>query len=152
MRDITTNRPAHFVDCELQSIIQHSREKHLEQIRALLEARVRIGLYQPRVVLPVYYIVIAKDLEALAPFVRIQLSLGRLQRELCIAFYFCKDLLLEERIQLAVLLFQVLPELGKAHLVAIFKVTVSRIMLLDGVVRQVHPIVGECRCISRVLT
>lgn len=62
---------AHSVYCQLESIIQHSRKKHFEEVRALLEARVRIRLNQPGVEFPVNNIVIPKYFEALTSPVRV---------------------------------------------------------------------------------
>ena len=47
---------------------------------------------------------------------------------------------------------EVFSKICKAKLVAIFEVTVSWIMLLDGIICQMHPIIGKGGRIGRVLT
>lgn len=47
--------------------------------------------------------------------------------------------------------FEILPELRKTDLIAIFKVTVCWIELLDCIVCEVHPVVGESGSVRRVL-
>lgn len=66
----------YLVNCELEGVVEHPRDQFLEDPRALLNARVRIHLYQPHIQVRVYYVVVPEYFEAELPLIRIQLSLS----------------------------------------------------------------------------
>ena len=55
------------VDAELQHVLDHAREQHLQQARTLLQAWVRVDLYHPGVEVLVDDEVVAEELEAVLP-------------------------------------------------------------------------------------
>ena len=61
------------INCQLESVIEHARQHHFEQLGALLEAGVGVGLNEPAIEFAVDDEVVAKYFEALSPLLRIQL-------------------------------------------------------------------------------
>lgn len=68
-RVLQLHRLAHPVHRQLERIVEHSREQHFQEVRALLETGVGVGLNEPRVKLAINNVIIAKDLEALTSLV-----------------------------------------------------------------------------------
>lgn len=49
------------------------------------------------------------------------------------------------------IIFEIFSKFGKTKLITIFEVSVIGGMFLNRIVREVHPVVGECRRVGGVL-
>ena len=69
-----------IVYCQFECVVQHSWQKHFQKLGALLQTWIRVGFNEPCVELRVDDEIVAKDLEALASLVGVELSLDGFQR------------------------------------------------------------------------
>lgn len=134
-----------LVEGQREGVAQHARQQSLKQLRALLEAGVRVGLDQPRLQLPVHYEVKAEDLKAVLPPVRVQFPSRRHRRNRRVVLHLGEDAEVEG------IVVEVGLEGGEGELVAVLEGPVVGAVLLHGVVRQVDVLVRQRSLVRLVL-
>ena len=93
----------HPINGELKRVVDHSRQKHFEKLRTLLQARVGVCLDQPSVEITVQNEVVAKQLEeGSIPLGGHEFGLYSLQGDLDLVLHLLKDLSLEVLLVFAV--------------------------------------------------
>ena len=65
--------PEDLVDGQKEGVVEHTREKFLEDGRRLLDAGIGIDLYQPRSALFIQHEIVAEDLEAVVALLLVEL-------------------------------------------------------------------------------
>lgn len=137
-----------LVDCQLESIVEDSRQQLLEQGGAFIQARIGIYLNEPDCHVVVNHEIVSKHFEAAKAFVRIYFAFDRIDslgdNVLDVLNQVLLDAdgrltLLDE--SLVVVLVDVLLELFETKLVSVFKPAVVLGVPLDRIVRQVNGVV-----------
>ena len=108
-----------MIDRQLEHVIKHARYEYFEYLGALFDARICVDFNQPCVEILIQYEIVAEQLEAASPLLRVQ-DLPSCQHRTHNQTLHCLHYVVLHRICKAVVVKVVL-ELGVRHLVAVFE-------------------------------